>query len=247
MKTINMLAVACTVVAATVAPHSTAAANTEPVIALGLLGSYNELEFKGQSNDIERMPEGGLFLNYGNKLTGHAGLVFHAEISGQYSEKQGQRVKDLQADLDLGWRLALDANNFLDLLVGAGYKWNSFDPGYNKYDIELTNRTPFAKVAIGYNHQFDNSVLRLEAGARRSLEGDAQLEIQGVSNQTLDLQSSTDPYVELSVLFNQHGSLPIIASLYYNHFNYEPEGQFDFTQYDKQTRHEYGAKLGIVF
>lgn len=247
MKTINMLAVACAVIAATAAPNSTAAVSTEPVFAVGLLGSYSELEFKGQSNDIERMPEGGVFLNYGNKLTGHAGLVFQAEISGQYSEKQGQRVKDLQADLDLGWRLALDANNFLDLLVGTGYKWNRFDPGYNKYDIELTNRSPFAKVAIGYNHQFDTAVLRLEAGARRSLQGEAQLDIQGVSNQTLDLQDSTDPYVELSLLFNQQGSLPIIASLYYNRFNYDPEGQFDFTHYDKQIRNEYGAKLGIVF
>lgn len=247
MKTINLLAVACALVAVTSAPTSTAAVNTEPVIAVGLLGSYSELEFKGPSNDIERMPEGGVFLNYGNKLTGHAGLVFQAEISGQYSEKQGQRVKDLQADLDLGWRLALDASNFLDMLVGAGYKWNRFDPGYNKYDIELTNRTPFAKVAIGYNHQFDTAALRLEAGARRSLEGDAQLDVQGISNQTLNLQSSTDPYVELSVLFNSQGSLPIVASLYYNRFNYDPEGQFDFSQYDKQIRNEYGAKLGIVF
>jgi len=41
--------------------------------------------------------------------------------------------------------------------------------------------------------------------------------------------------------------LPIIASLYYNRFNYDPEGQFDFSQYDKQIRNEYGAKLGIVF
>lgn len=148
MKTINLLAVACALVSVTSAPTSTAAVNTEPVIAVGLLGSYSELEFKGPSNDIERMPEGGVFLNYGNKLTGHAGLVFQAEISGQYSENQGQRVKDLQADLDLGWRLALDASNFLDMLVGAGYKWNRFDPGYNKYDIELTNRTPSPKLRL---------------------------------------------------------------------------------------------------
>lgn len=92
MKTINLLAVACALVSVTSAPTSTAAVNTEPVIAVGLLGSYSELEFKGPSNDIERMPEGGVFLNYGNKLTGHAGLVFQAEISGQYSENQGQRA-----------------------------------------------------------------------------------------------------------------------------------------------------------
>lgn len=70
------------------------------------MGSYSELEFTGSgTTSTEHIPEAGLFLNFGNKMTGGAGLVYQAEITGQYSEEKHQRVSDGQADLDLGWRL----------------------------------------------------------------------------------------------------------------------------------------------
>ena len=248
MKRTNLTAVVTSLLAVTVPTLSCAAPPTDPVFAAGLLGSYSVLEFTGhKSKDTDHMPEGGLFLNFGNKMTAQSGLVYQAEISGQYSEKQNQKVKDGQADLDLGWRIALNARNFIDVLLGAGYKWNRFEPNSNKYDIDLTSRIPFAKAAAGYNHQFSTSTLRVEAGIRRALNGDSQLKLHGVSSETLDLKDTTNPFAELSLLFNQQGSIPLIASLYYNRFKYDLDGQFAVTDLDKQTRDEYGVKLGLVY
>ncbi len=243
------LAAVVTSLLAGVAPSFAGATPSEnPVFSVGLLGSYSELEFTGRrTSSSEHIPEAGLFLNFGNKMTGRGGLVYQAEITGQYSEEKHQRVTDGQADLDLGWRMALDAENFFDVLIGAGYKWNRYDPDFNKYDINLTNRTPFAKVAAGYNHAFSTSTLRLEAGVRKVINGNAQLEIHNVDSEEQDLKDTTNPFVELSWLFNQEGSIPVIASLYYNRFKYDLDGQFQLTDFDKQTRDEYGVKLGIVF
>lgn len=227
---------------------SSAAPLTDPIFAFGLLGSYSVLEFSGQrSTNTEHMPEGGLFLNFGNKMTAQTGFIYHAEVSGQYSEKQNQKVKDGQADLDLGWRFALNSSNFIDFLAGGGYKWNRFQPDSNKYDIDLTNRTSFAKAAVGYNHQFSTTIVRIEAGIRKGINGDAQLKIHGISSESLDLKNNTNPFIELSLLFNPHESIPVIASLYFNRFNYDVNGQFAATHLDKQTRDEYGVKLGIAF
>ncbi|VVO23633.1 hypothetical protein [Pseudomonas fluorescens] len=248
MNRTNLAAVVTTLLAGTAPTISNAALPTEPVFAFGLLGSYSALEFTGRrSTDTEHMPEGGLFLNFGNKMTAQTGLVYHAEISGQYSEKQNQKVKDGQADLDLGWRIALDAFNFVDIVLGGGYKWNRFQPNFKKYDIDLTNRTPFAKAAAGYNHQFSTTTLRFEAGIRKAINGDAKLKIRGINSEKLDLKDSTNPFVELSFLFNQQGAIPVIASLYYNRFKYDLDGQFVVSPFDKQTRDEYGVKLGLAF
>lgn len=243
------LATLVTAVVASVAPHlSQAATSTAPIVAVGGLGSYSELEFKGhKSTSSEHMPEWGLFLSFGNKMTAQTGLVYQAEITGQYVDRQGQKVQDLQADLDLGWRAALDERNFVDVLVGGGYKWNRFDPNFNKFDINLTSRTPFAKIAAGYNHLFDTATVRLEAGVRKSIEGDSELKIHGVGSQTLDLKDTSNPYAELHLLFNQQGAVPFIAILYYNHFKYDLDGQFTVTDFDQQIRDEYGLKLGVVF
>jgi hypothetical protein len=248
MERTNLAAVITTLLAATAPAISSATPLTDPIFSLGLLGSYSQLEFTGRrSTQTEHMPEGGLFLNYGNKMTGREGLVYLAEINGQYSEKENQKVKDSQADLDLGWRFALNSQDFLDVLLGAGYKWNRFEPHSNKYSVELTSRTPFAKAAVGYNHLFSDSTLRIEAGIRKMINGESQLKLGGVSDDTVDLSDSTNPYVELSYMFNQQGSYPLFASLYYNHFKYDLDGQFLLSNFDKQTRDEYGAKIGLVF
>ncbi|CAI8838017.1 OMP_b-brl domain-containing protein [Pseudomonas sp. IT-P253] len=248
MKRTNLTAVVTLLFAGSLPTTSSAAPSTDPLFAFGLLGSYSVLEFTGRkSSNTEHMPEGGLFLNFGNKMTAQTGLIYQAEISGQYSEKKNQKVKDGQADLDVGWRMAFDARNFMDVLLGGGYKWNRFEPDSDKYNIDLTSRTPFAKIAAGYNHQFNTTVLRFEAGIRRSINGDSQLKLHGISSENQDLKDSTNPYIELSFLFNQQGSIPVIASLYYNRFKYDLDGQFAVTDIKKQTREEYGAKLGLAF
>lgn len=248
MKRTNLTAVVTTLLAATIPTVSSASPSTRPIFVIGLVGSYSAFESTGHSKtDTDYIPEGGVFLSAGNKMSARSGLVYQAEASGQYSQQKNQKVKDGQADVDLGWRVALDAHNTLDVLLGGGYKWNQLQPNSSKYDIELTNRTPFAKVVAGYNHQFSTSTLRLEAGIRKAINGDAQLELKGINSERLDLVDSTNPFVELSWLFNQQGSVPALASLYYNHFKYDLDGQFAMTDVDEQTRDEYGVKLGLVF
>lgn len=248
MKRTNSTAIATALFAVILPGVSTASLSTDPIVTVGLLGSYSALEFKERKGtSTEYMPEGGLFVNFGNKMTNPNGLIYQAEISGQYAEKDSQKVKDGQADVDLGWRVAFDPINSIDVLFGAGYKWNRFNPASSKYDIDLTSRTPFAKVTTGFNHQFNTAVLRIEAGVRQVINGDSQLNVHGISNQTLDLQDTTNPFIELSLLFNRQGSLPAVVSLYYNHFNYDFDGQFVLAHLNRQTRDEYGAKIGLVF
>ncbi|HDS1733822.1 hypothetical protein [Pseudomonas sp. BP8] len=248
MKRTNLTALATLFFGASLPAISNAAPPEKPVVSVGLLGSYSVMEFTGQrSTSKEYMPEGGLFLNFGNKMTARQGFVYQAEISGQYSERQGQRVKDAQADLDMGWRVALNESNSIDLLLGGGYKWNRLQPHSSKYDIELTSRTPFVKVAAGYNHYFSNTTVRFEAGIRRALQGDSKLDIENIYNENMDLLDTTNPFAELSVLFNRHGTIPVAASLYYNRFIYDLDGQYAVSDFDKQTRNEYGVKVGIAF
>jgi hypothetical protein len=248
MKRTNLTAVVTALLAGTLPTISSAAPPTDPIFAFGLLGSYSVLEFTGhRSSNTEHMPEGGLFLNFGNKMTAQTGFVYQAEVSGQYSEIQNQTVKDGQVDVDLGWRTELNAHNSMDLLLGGGYKWNQFQPESNKYDIDLTSRTSFAKIAVGYNYRFNTATLRFEAGIRRVINGDSQLKLHGINSESLDLKDTNNPFAELSFLFNQQGSIPVIASLYYNRFKYDLDGQFAVTDLDKQTRDEYGVKVGLVF
>lgn len=247
MKTAMLTAVVTPLLLITAPTVGHAQTSTAPLFTVGLQGSYTQLELNGRGNDTEHMPEGGLFLNYGNKMTAKDGLVYQAEASGMYSKKQNHKLKDGQADLDLGWRMALSERHSLDLLLGAGYKWNRLQPNTSRYDVDLTNRTPFGKVAAGYNYRFNNATLRFEAGIRQVINGDSQLEIHGISSEDVDLNDTSNPFVELSVLFNQDGSVPVLASLYFSRYNYELDGQFLMTDSDEQTRDEYGLKVGISF
>ncbi|MFK3820318.1 hypothetical protein ACI2KG_27620 [Pseudomonas sp. NPDC089407] len=247
MKTALLTAVVAPLLLVALPTVGHAETSTAPLLTLGLQGSYTQLELNGRGNDTEHMPEGGLFINYGNKMTAKEGPIYHAEASGMYSKKQSQKLKDGQADLDLGWRLAVAERQSLDLLVGAGYKWNRLSPNTSRYDVDLTNRTPFAKLAAGYNYRFNNATLRFEAGIRHVINGDSQLEIHGISSEDVDLNDTSNPFAELSVLFNQHGSVPILASLYFSRYNYELDGQFLMTDSDEQTRDEYGVKVGVSF
>ncbi|WP_144179983.1 MULTISPECIES: hypothetical protein [unclassified Pseudomonas] len=247
MKTAMFTAVVTPLLLFTVPTVGYAETSTAPLFTLGLQGSYTQLELNGRNNETEDMPEGGLFINYGNKMTVTQGLVYQAEASGMYSKQHDQKLKDGQADLDLGWRLALAERHSVDLLLGAGYKWNRLEPNTSRHDVDLTNRTPFAKLAAGYNYRFNNATLRFEAGIRQVINGDSQLKIHGISNEEVDLKDTTNPFAELSVLFNQHGTVPVYASLYFSRYNYELDGQFLMTDSDEQTRDEYGLKIGVSF
>ena len=225
-----------------------AAPSTDPISTFGILGSYNDFKLEGGSeSDKDHMPEAGLFYNFGNKLTAESGFIYQAGVEAKYGKKSDNKLKEGQADLDLGWRAALDARNFVDVIVGGGYRWTRYELDSNDYDMELTNKSPFAKAALGYNHQFDDMTLRFEAGARRTLDGRTKLKVDGVGSDTVDLKDRTNPYAEVSLLMNQKGDLPVMAGLYYTRTEYKLDGDSEVADNTRLKRDEYGVKVGIAF
>ncbi|PHX44852.1 hypothetical protein AO284_06300 [Pseudomonas sp. NZIPFR-PS2] len=210
--------------------------------------SYNDFKFEdGSESDKSHMPEAGLFYNFGNKLTAESGFIYQAGIEAKYGEKSDNKLKEGQADLDLGWRAALDARNFVDVIVGGGYSWTRYEPEINDLDVKLTNKSPFAKAALGYNHQFDDMTLRVEAGARRTIDGRTKLKVEDFGSDTVDLKDRTNPYAEVSLLMNQKGDLPVVAGLYYTRTEYKLDGNSEVADNTKLKRDEYGFKVGIAF
>ncbi|MBD8190263.1 outer membrane beta-barrel protein [Pseudomonas fluorescens] len=225
-----------------------AAPSTDPISTFGLLGSYNDFKLEGGSqSDKDHMPEAGLFYNFGNKLTAESGFIYQAGIEAKYGKKSDNKLKEGQADLDLGWRAALDARNFVDVIVGGGYSWTRYELDSNDNDLELTNKSPFAKAALGYNHQFDDMTLRVEAGARRTLDGRTRIKVDGFGSDTVDLKDRTNPYAEVSLLMNQKGDLPVMAGLYYTRTEYKLDADSEVADNTRLKRDEYGVKVGIAF
>ena len=225
-----------------------AAPSTDPISTFGILGSYNDFKLEGGSeSDKDHMPQAGLFYNFGNKLTAESGFIYQAGIEAKYGKKSDNKLKEGQADLDLGWRAALDARNFVDVVVGGGYSWTRYELESNDNDLELTNKSPFAKAALGYNHQFDDMTLRVEAGARRTLDGRTRIKVDGLGSDTVDLKDRTNPYAEVSLLMNQKGDLPVTAGLYYTRTEYKLDADSEVADNTKLKRDEYGVKVGIAF
>jgi hypothetical protein len=135
----------------------------------------------------------------------------------------------------------------VDVIVGGGYSWTRYEPDTNDYDVKLTNKSPFAKAALGYNHQFDDVTLRVEAGARRTIDGRTKLKVDGVGSDTVDLKDRTNPYAEVSLLMNQKGDLPVMAGLYYTRTEYKLDDDSYVADNTKLKRDEYGFKVGIAF
>ena len=122
-----------------------AAPSTDPLFTIGLLGSYSDFKFEGgRESDKEHMGQGGVFANFGNKMTAESGFIYQIGGEAKYSKKNDNKLKEAQADLDLGWRTALDARNFVDVIVGGGYGWTRFEPEINDLDTKLTLKSPFA-------------------------------------------------------------------------------------------------------
>ena len=225
-----------------------AAPSTAPISTFGLLGSYNDFKLEGGSeSDKDDMPEAGLFYHFGNKLTAESGFIYQAGVDAKFGKKSDNKLKEGQADLDLGWRAALDARNFVDVLVGGGYSWTRYEPEIDDYDTKLTTKSPFAKAAIGYNHQFDDMTMRVELGARRTIDGKVKLKVDDVGSDTVDLKDRTNPYAEVSLLMNQKGSLPVMAGVYYTRTEYKLDQDSDVADNTKLKRDEYGVKVGIAF
>lgn len=227
---------------------ATAAPSTDPLFSVGLLGAYDKFKFEGGSeSEKDHMGEGGVFATFGNKLTAESGFIYQAGAEAKYGKKNDNKLKEAQADLDLGWRAALDARNFVDVIVGGGYSWSRFEPEINDLDTKLTYKSPFAKAALGYNHQFDASTLRVEVGARRSIDGRARLKVDDFGSDSVDMKDRTNPYAEVTLLMNQQGGMPVQAGVYYTRTEYKLDEDSEAADNTKLKRDEFGFKVGLAF
>ena len=248
MLTAKLLRHTCALALISAPLAAMAAPSTDPLFTIGLLGSYSDFKFEGgQRSDKEHMAQGGVFANFGNKMTAESGFIYQIGGEAKYSKKNDNKLKEAQADLDLGWRAALDARNSVDMIIGGGYGWTRFEPEINDLDTELTLKSPFAKAALGYNHQFDTSTLRLEVGARRSMDGRARLKVDGFGSDSVDMKDRTNPYAEASLLMNQQGAMPINAGVYYTRTEYKIDEDSPVADNTKLKRDEFGLKVGLAF
>ncbi|GAB7529015.1 hypothetical protein PS3A_14240 [Pseudomonas sp. 3A(2025)] len=248
MSTRNLLRHTCILALLGTPLAAVAAPSTDPLFTFGVLGSYDKFKFEGgDESDSDHLGQGGVFANFGNKMTAESGFVYQIGGQAKYGEKDDNKLKEAQADLDLGWRAAIDARNFVDVIVGGGYSWSRFEPSINGVDVELTNKSPFAKAALGYNHQFDASTLRVELGARRTIDGRTKLDVEDFGSDSVDLKDRTNPYAEVSLLMNQKGDLPIQAGVYYTRTEYKLDGDSEVADNTKLKRDEFGVKVGLAF
>lgn len=127
---------------------------TGPISNFGVIGSHNQYKLTvNDESDKERLNQGGLYYNFGNKMTGQEGFIYQAGIEGQYREKDDVEYMSARADIDLGLRAALSTNNYVDVIVGGGYDWgrieqDDVDFGLFEEDVKLTTRSPFAKAGL---------------------------------------------------------------------------------------------------
>jgi hypothetical protein len=89
--------------------------------------------------------------------------------------------------------------------------------------------------------------VRLEVGARYSIEADSKLKVGGESD-TVDLKDKVNPYGELSVLWNKGiNNMPISTSLYYTQTRYEIDSDSEFAENSKLKQEQVGLKVGLAF
>ncbi len=226
---------------------------TGPISNIGVIGSHNQYKLTiDDESDKERLNQGGLYYNFGNKLTGQEGFIYQAGIEGQYRDKDDVEFLSARADLDLGLRAALSTNNYVDVIVGGGYDWGRIEQddvrvGPFEEDVKLTTRSPFAKAGVGYNYLTPDYTVRLEVGARYSIEADSKLKVGGESD-TVDLKDKVNPYGELSVLWNKGiNNMPISTSLYYTQTRYELDSNSEFAENSKLKQEQVGLKVGLAF
>ena len=223
-----------------------------PVSNLGIIGAYNEYELNSDNANVdgrdENVGKAGLFYNYGNKMTGGPGFIYQIGVDARYGERNDDEIKDARADLDLGMRMPLGDSSNLDLLIGAGYDWSRFEmDDTNVGDVELSNKSPFAKAAVGWQHKGDTLTTRLEVGTRYSIEGEGKVKLDGVGSETVDLEDKFNPYAELNFLWDRGFGVPVTAGLYYTQTNYELKNRRDLAANAELESNEFGVKLGVVF
>ena len=236
------------------ASHAYAESVTDPISTLGIIASHNQytLEVDDEDSDKERLNQGGLFYTFGNKLTGEEGVIYQIGVEGQYNEKDEITYKSAKAELDFGARAALSTNNYLDIVLGGGYDWGRQEQedvrvGIFEEDVQLTTKSPFAKAGLGYNYMTPNYTMRLEVGARYSINARSELEI-GDASDSVDLRDKVNPYGELSFLWNKGiNNMPVSASLYYTQTRYQIDSGSEVADETELKQEQVGLKVGLAF
>lgn len=225
-----------------------AMAAEQPISNLGLIGAYNDYELNSDNDRVDGRDEDvgkvGVYYNFGNKMTGGPGVIFQIGANARYGEHGDDEVKDARADLDLGMRMPLNNNTNFDVLVGAGYDWTRFEMDDRRAgDVELSNKSPFAKAALGLHHRGNNVITRLEVGTRYSIEGEAKVKLDGVGSETVDLEDKFNPYAELNFLWDNG----FTAGVYYTQTNYELDDRRELAANTELESNEVGVTLGMAF
>lgn len=223
----------------------------EPVSTLGIIVAADKYKVKSDNDDIdgrdENLGKGGVFYNYGNKMTGGPGTIFEVGANARYGDKGDSEVKEARADLDLGLRMPLTDRSNFDVLVGAGYDWSRVETDGNVADVEVSNKSPFAKAAVGWHHQSDTLTTRLEVGTRYSIKGKGKVKLVDVGSESVDLKDTYSPYAELNFLWDRGHAFPLSAGVYYTQTNYELKNKRMLADNTKLESNEFGVKLGVAF
>lgn len=222
----------------------------EPVSNIGITGSHNRYKLSSDINDLDnnkqRMPKAGIYYTFGNKMTGEEGLIYQAGVEAQYGKKNDVKEKQMQAEVDLGYRLDLGNRNYIDGIVGAGYQHSRIDDKKG-LDVRLTNKSPFAKAGVGFNHKGDTVLTRLEVGTRYNINAQSKIKVQSLGSTTVDLKDKYSPYAELNFMWDKgYNDLPLTAGIYYTQHNYQLKEKYDIAN-TKLKNDEFGVKVGLAF
>lgn len=222
----------------------------EPVSNIGITGSHNSYKLSSDINDLDnnkqRMPKVGIYYTFGNKMTGEEGLIYQAGVEAQYGKKNDVKEKQMQAEVDLGYRLDLGNRNYIDGIVGAGYQHSRIDDKKG-LDVRLTNKSPFAKAGVGFNHKGDTVLTRLEVGTRYNINAQSKIKVQSLGSTTVDLKDKYSPYAELNFMWDKgYNDLPLTAGIYYTQHNYQLKEKYDIAN-TKLKNDEFGVKVGLAF
>jgi hypothetical protein len=225
--------------------HAYAESVTDPINTFGIIASHNKymVELDGFEYDTGlKRTQGGLFYTFGNKLTGHGGLIYQIGVEGQYSQHNELTYKSAKAEFDIGARAALSTYNYVDIILGGGYSRDRIELEFSGLPLELhqTTKSPFAKAGLGYSYLTPNHTIRVEVGARYSIDPRVEVQLGGPS-ESVDLENKVNPYGELSVLWNKKG-MPISTSLYYMNTHYQIENNIS-----EVKQRQIGMKVGLAF
>src|SRR5690606_19597632 len=81
---------------------------TDPKHSFGLSASHHQYRVDtALDDDKDRLNKGGVFYNWGNKLTGQEGWVYQIGADAQYGERGDSEVKSGRIELDVGGRMQL--------------------------------------------------------------------------------------------------------------------------------------------